>query len=283
MSFALHDNSLPSIRTYVQAANYWRDVQPWRDQTGEYDYRPLGRWRKDYLRIHKGHEDEYRMRYHSTDCVIYWPDGCVTIEAYSSRSTNTFVNALSPDGFRADFIKRDTMLWVPMLYEECNAVTSTGLKMPYSNELKFKPVRDKPTYPLYWELHEDSDRPEPFTQRIPDKKQAKLALRDTNYCDFVPWANAVRHMLKRPERKLKPYERGDYELNADQIVELLGQGIKGWMAILEDRGGNCAAHVRDAIYQTTTRPIVIEREVSCIQGYADYESFVGNTKKLDKY
>lgn len=282
MAFALNGTNLPSIRCYADALRIWDNATPWRGQTGERDYRPLGRWRKDYLRIHKGYEDEYRMRYHSTDCVIYWPDGSVTIEGYSSRSTNTFVRELAPEGFKPDFIKAEMVLWVPMLWEECRAVTSTGLKMPYSRELRFKPVRDRPTYPLYWELHEDSDKPEPFTQRVMDKKQTKLALKDTNYCDFVPWANAVRHMLKRPEVKRKPYQPGDYKYNADQLVELLGQGMKGWMKILNDRGSNCAAHVRDAIYQTTTRPIVIERDVPCIQGYADYESFVGNTKKLDK-
>lgn len=284
MSFALSAKAIPNIRSYVDACNWWRDAKPWRGQTGEYDYRPLSPTRKDHLKIHKGHHDEIRLRYHYTDCVIYWPDGCVSIEAYSSQSTNTFVRELAPHGFEPDFIKAHTMIWVPMLWEGGKAVVKTGLRVPYrSNVWKFRPVRDRPTYPLHWELHPDSDHPQSFTRRTLNRKEAKAALRDTNYYDFVPWANAVRSMLKKPKGERRPFERGDYEYNADQLVDLLQQGISGWMAILEDRGSNCQAHVRDAIYRTTTRPIIIEEEVPCIQGYANYESFIGNSHKLDNY
>ena len=275
----LHHNVIPTIRNYIEAANFWRDARPWRGQTGEHDYRPLGKWRKDHLKIHKGYEDEIRLRYHQTDCVVYWPDGSIQIEAYCSVSTNTFVSELSP--FKPDFMKAETLIWVPMKYVENSAITETGLKFPYGNVLRFKPVRE-PTYPLHWELHEDSPRPLPFKHRTLNRKEAKLALKDTNYYAFVPWANAVRSMLKGG-KKLKPWERGDYELDADDIVERLEKGIDGWMTVLQDRGGNCLAHVRDAIYRTTTRNIIIETDVPCIQGYADYESFVGNTKKLDNY
>lgn len=282
MSFALNGTNLPSIRCYADALRIWETAKPWRNQCAEYDFRPLSPSRKDYLKIHKDGET-IRLRYHYTDCVVYWPDNSVEIEAYSSQSTNTFVRSLAPHGFEPDFIKAITILWVPMLWESGRAVVKTGLRFPYrTNTLKFRPAPYKSTYPLHWELHPDSATPEPFVQRTMDRKQAKLALQDTNYYDFLPWSNAVRSMTKRTDVKHKPFER-DYSLKSHQIVDLLAQGMDGWMKILEDRGSNCAAHVRDAIYRETMRPIVIETEVPCIQGYSDYESFVGNSKKLDNY
>lgn len=283
MVYALNGMNLPDIRCYADALRIWDNAKPWRGQTADYDFRPLSPHRKDHLKIHKDGET-IRLRYHYTDCVTYWPDNSVQIEAYSSQSTNTFVRNLSPHGFEPDFTKAVTMLWVPMLWESGRAVVKTGLMFPYrTNRLKFRPAPPKPTYPLHWELHPDSDQPQSFRRRVMDRKQAKLALQDTNYYDFLPWANAVRHMLKRPAGTRKPYEPGDYSLKSHQIVDLLAQGMDGWMQILEDRGSNCIAHVRDAIYRETTRPIVIETEVPCIQGYANYESFVGNSYKLDNY
>lgn len=284
MAYALSRNAVPDIHCYADARRHWDNARPWRGQTADYDFRPLGPTRKDRLKIHLGNDGAVCLRYHYTDCVIYWPDNSVQIEAYSSQSTNTFVRSLAPHGFEPDFLQATTLLWVPMLCEKQSAIVKTGLRFPYrTNTLKFRPVTGKPTYPLFWELHPDSAPPQSFTQRVMDRKQAKLALKDTNYYDFLPWANAVRHMLKRPAAQRKPYEPGDYELKASQIVELLSQGMDGWMRILEDRGSNCIAHVRDAIYRETKRPIVIETEVPCIQGYSDYESFVGNSKKLDNY
>lgn len=282
MAFALNSNSISTLRHYIDAHRLWENVTPWRGQTGERDYRPLSKNRKDYLKIYKGPGDAIHLRYHYTDCVVYFPDGSVEITSYPSMSTNAFVRKLSP--FEPDFLQRDRIIWVQAKYNECKAITRTGYKIEgYSKTLKFRPVEREGSWPPHWELHPESAKPEPFTQRVMDRKQAKLALKDTNYYDFLPWANAVRHMLKRPERSRKPYEPGDYDLRPHQIVSLLAQGMDGWMKILEDRGSNCVAHVRDAIYRETTRPIVIETEVPCIQGYADYESFVGNSKKLDNY
>lgn len=279
----LHHNVIPTIRNYIEAANFWRDARPWRGQTGEHDYRPLGKWRKDHLKIHKGYEDEIRFRYYWTDCVIYWPDGSVTIKAYSSQSTNTFVRNLSPHGFKPDFIKADTMIWVPMWWEECKAVTETGVKFPRnSNVLRFKAVRDRKGVPDHWAIHEDSDLPGEFERSYLDHKATRAALKATNYYAFVPWANAVRSMMQRTERKRRPWERGHYKYKSHQLVDLLESGIEGWMKILEDRGSNCAAHVREAIYKETGG-VVREERVQFIQGYADYESFMGNTRKLDNY
>lgn len=278
----LNPGSIPTLRCYGDALQYWNNVTPWRGQKGERDYRPLSPHRKEHLKIYKGPEGEIRLRYHYTDCVVYYPDGSVEITSYPSASTNTFVRDLSP--FRPDFIKADRIIWVQARHVENSAITKTGFKIDgYSNTLRFRPVTDKPTYPLHWELHPDSAKPAPFIQRTMDRKQAKLALQDTNYYDFLPWSNAVRAMLKRPTEKHKPFEAGEYKISAHRLVDLLAQGMDGWMKILEDRGGNCAAHVRDAIYRTTKRPIMIETEVPCIQGYSDYESFVGNSKKLDNY
>lgn len=277
----LNPGSIPTLRCYGDALDYWGKITPWRGQRGERDYHPLSPHRKDHLKIYKGPENEIRLRYHYTDCVVYFPDGSVEITSYPSQSTNTFVRDLSP--FEPDFIKADRIIWVQAKYVEISAITKTGYRIEgRSSTLRFRPA-DKSSYPSHWELHPDSATPEPFVHRVMDRKQAKLALQDTNYYDFLPWSNAVRHMLKRSDRKRKPFEEGNYKLRASQLVDLLAQGMDGWMKILEDRGSNCAAHVRDAIYRETTRPIVIETEVPCIQGYSDYESFVGNSKKLNSY
>lgn len=284
MAYALSRNAVPTIRNYSEALRHWEQAKPWRGQSGEHDMRPLGPTRKDRLKIYKGYGNEpaIHLRYHYTDCVVYFPDGSVEVTSYPSQSTNTFVRDLSP--FEPDFLKADRILWVQAKYVENSAIIKTGYRIEgRSKTLRFQPVTDKPTYPLHWELHPDSARPEPFVHRVMDRKQAKLALKDTNYCDFVPWANAVRAMLKRPAKAPKPFRSTNYKLRSHQIVDLLGQGMDGWMKILDDRGSNCIAHVRDAIYRETTRPIVIETEVPCIQGYSDYESFVGNSKNLDNY
>lgn len=99
MSYSVNTDSFPSPRSYADARAHFDSTKPYRDESDQAP-RPIG------VRAHRNKQmrllddESVAFRLYRTDCVIYHPDGQVTIEGYSSMSTTAFVNCLGPSNVR---------------------------------------------------------------------------------------------------------------------------------------------------------------------------------------
>lgn len=94
MTFSCNTLDFPSISSFEKAKAHFNKVKPWRGDTE----RPIG------VRSHKNkgmrelHDGSIAFRLYHTDCVIWHPDGTLTVEGYASMSTTSFIGSLVPDG-----------------------------------------------------------------------------------------------------------------------------------------------------------------------------------------
>lgn len=97
----------PSLTSYAAARAHFDSVKPWRSKYNPDDERPIGiravkadnGWRFNKA-MRMCDDDSIAFRLFATDCVIWHPDDTLTVQGYPSMSTNAFVEALTPAGFR---------------------------------------------------------------------------------------------------------------------------------------------------------------------------------------
>jgi hypothetical protein len=111
---SLEIRQIKNPQTFAGAMQMWQNAKPWRSETGEYDPRPIC-WeyrRKKHMSIRKGLDGSIIFTLFRIDVVTYHPDESVTIEGYSSQSTNIFARKLLPKGLSVDFNKYFSIVWI---------------------------------------------------------------------------------------------------------------------------------------------------------------------------
>lgn len=106
MSYSCNTAGFPRIHSYDAARKHFDSVKPWQSKYNRGgEERPIGQ------RAVK-HNDDYQFnkamrelgdgsiafRLFNTDCVIWHPNGELTVHGYASMSTTAFVNSLTPGG-----------------------------------------------------------------------------------------------------------------------------------------------------------------------------------------
>lgn len=104
MSFSIDTYGLPAIESYADALKKWNNTKPWRGYSDDHP-RPLDRNRaKKHMTIYLDPASEdIRLHLHSTDVVIYHKDGSITLNPYTSVSTDKFANDLLPHDLLTHF------------------------------------------------------------------------------------------------------------------------------------------------------------------------------------
>lgn len=184
-------SGFPSLDSYAEARKHFDSTKPWRSKYNPDNERPIGirqvklsggRFKKAMRELGDG---SIAFRLHYTDCVIWHPDGRVTVEGYATQMTNDFIGMLSPfrQGFRIDKDEygrrsdtRDPVLYVGKIVVRCN------------RPVEFRLEGDE------WVI--DCDDLEPFDVPVVDRK-------------------AVREISAQ-------YRLPEFELQAQAAVALLG-------------------------------------------------------------
>lgn len=125
MAFTCTTTRFPrsGARTYEAMRTYFDGVKPWRSKFNPGgEERPIGSRSvkaNDGRQFNKAmrllNDGSIAFRLFNTDCVIYHPDGHVTIEGYPSMSTSAFIGALAPRGIHHGFRGRCDP-WDPVIY-----------------------------------------------------------------------------------------------------------------------------------------------------------------------
>lgn len=96
--------------TYADVLARFEATKPWRSKYNPHNERPIG---ARAIKTNDGYKPNKAMRQlddgsiafrlFDTDCVIWHPDGTLTIEGYPSMSTNAFIGCLTPEGISHGF------------------------------------------------------------------------------------------------------------------------------------------------------------------------------------
>lgn len=107
MAFSCSTSGFPKIRSYESARKHFDSVTPWRSWrfNPDGDERPIGdrtvkhndgrQYNKAMRELADG---SIAFRLFDTDCVVWHPNGELTITGYATMSTTAFVNSLTPGG-----------------------------------------------------------------------------------------------------------------------------------------------------------------------------------------
>lgn len=98
----INTTDIPGVRSYARALYLYDRTAPWRGDADKIT-RPLGNRRARHMTFRKLEDGSIAFRLYATDVVTWHPDNSVTINPYSTASTNAFANRLLPSGVWADF------------------------------------------------------------------------------------------------------------------------------------------------------------------------------------
>lgn len=166
---------IPGIHSYARALYHYDRTAPWRGDADKIT-RPLGNRRARYMTFRKLADGSIAFRLYATDVVTWHPDNSVTINPYSTASTNAFATRLLPSGMWANF---------PCLV----------MRSPASDQLVYqigagtKLVEGE----RGWEIATPGTIIRWRDYRV-DTGKAQRMLREVGYNAFVAWAK-TRHAL----------------------------------------------------------------------------------------
>ena len=228
---------MPYLMTY-------KDVSQYYDKCKERTNSPIGeRKLKDHATAFTGirkRGDNYLLRYHSTDVVVWTPDK-VLVTPYCSRSTGTFAERFLPRSIsvRATddhfFIRdRDDKVWAahvgPFQMSHDGSILTPG-------------------------------RMAGFAKRSLNRKKTRELLARTRYADFREWLTITGEVLGF--RGGPSWQYPEWE----QTLDYLGKGEDGWYEIAqafgtydEKRQGNVLNFVRAAVYDGALEDGVITED-----------------------
>jgi len=180
MAFHIDSFDLPPLRGYSDALNYWNRIKPWRGHSPT-DARPLASRGKHHMTIRKLNDNSIAMTLHSTDVVTYHPDGDVSLEAYSSVSTDMFARALTPGGITTAF----------------NHALGYVVALDFDGQqemrlLRGKHVRLRKNSRGWFAVNPDDFTP--FIKKSVDRKKANAAAKEYRLDDFIAWYSAATKM-----------------------------------------------------------------------------------------
>jgi hypothetical protein len=219
-SIQTHD--VPTIRNYKQALDVWTQRKPWRKgsavQTrfGANDmHKPLRKEnRGPNMRIaYNDKNGDVELWLYATRMVTYHPNGDLTINAYSSRSSRAFVNCVTPatvSQFDADAAGGLALL---ILTTDCEEPTREGdyydvrLKSRlyrHDREYLLRRVGESavgPNHPIFEVVTPDGKPPKPWTIARADTKKLNAICREYRLDDFRLWEKSRRAFDNRGLRE----------------------------------------------------------------------------------
>ena len=229
MSYSCNTDNFPPISSFEKAKAHFNKVKPWRGDTE----RPIG------VRSHKNkgmrelHDGSIAFRLYHTDCVIWHPDGTLTVEGYASMSTTSFIGSLVPDGvshakgrknrgepiltLRGERPKSSRVMYdlrYPDMWQEENkrwrAYWNSGVIVRCGRPVRLQCRRG------HW-APADPDNLQPFSVPVIDRALARAMSREYNLPTLEKVVNAVIALANLPE---PVQSRGDINV---EIMRLLKQ------------------------------------------------------------
>ncbi len=236
--FAISTAGIPRINSYTDALRYHdRAAQkPWR--TGGEDY-PFPEKRARQYGVRKVSDGSVVFRLHSTDVVKWHPDNSITIEVYTSQSTQAFADCLLPPGIHTG--GGMTQLHVGNSW-------STRKIYPIAGTVRIAPDHETIDTPVVWE------------KRRVDRKVAKAVLAQTNYAEYREWWQLMTAMAEPRLEFFSPYwhDRDKVEALADR---------DRWHELMCTWSGGRPDQVRQAVYNCTSEPVYYLEHFDYVVGY----------------
>lgn len=254
MAFHINTHDIPTLRCYSDAKIYWERIKPWRGR-GDTNTRPLAGRNKSNMTIRKLNDDSIAMALWSTDVVTYHPDGDITLEAYSSVSTNMFARELTPGGIHVTF----------------------GHPLGDLVHLDL-PDRTIRTYKMAGRCvrltrKDDCWTPSDMTQITTiakyglDQSRARAIAKEYGFADYVAWCKALDALGQPVE--------GSYYMSKPKVPELLKQGMEGWVE-LRKMFRHDTARARDSLYAMTG--CIKTTHLPYVEGYS-YDTIVASRRR----
>ena len=236
MGYAINTSGILAPRNWITAKCQFDRAKPWRGYNDE-DPRPLhdSLRRKKHMNVRMvGDSVAYRL-YH-TDVITFHSDESVTVRGYSTQSTNAFFSALAPPGLRACFTNPlgHLLLTLQPGGSEWRWPDYDAHLMPDGPVCM---VRDGQT----WRAHESTPF-EKFEKSMLMHSEARRALKEYNYQEFVLWMKAVMKMtgkIPNSEESKNQFPR---------ITELYGWGKPKWEEPTKFLNRTCE-HIKRLIYK----------------------------------
>lgn len=205
MTFSCSMTDFPSLDSFADAQAHYDRTKPWRGDSSDAP-RPIGsratNQRHKNMRVLSDGSIAYCL--HRTDCVIWHPDGDVTVQGYASMSTTAFIGCLVPSGIsHGQGPKHD---WEPILqlrgsqpdyrceYDAWRAHWSSGRIIQCSKPVRLYYNADTSS----WEPR-DMDALEPFYVPRIDRKAARAASRKYHLPTLQQVVNAAIALAGVPD------------------------------------------------------------------------------------
>lgn len=185
MAFQYDARDLDSLENYEQALAYWKAIVPWRGRSDD-DPKPIESRSKKHATIRKQRDGSIACQLHSTDVVLYNPDGSIDLQPYPSVSTDAFANAILPHGVRTSFNAGHIFV----LYEGRSRHYQTGYSS--THVLRLRRVDGG------W----DVQNAKPWKVPVIDQKAARGYLKQTRYHEFKQWwemRDVMEHTSTSPD------------------------------------------------------------------------------------
>lgn len=179
--FALNPNSLPTIRSYEAALNFWKAAEPHKDPR----FRQLHpRRRNDTSKAVWSPDDgkTIHFRYHHTDVVTYTKNS-ILVRTWHSRSTCIFANELLPNSFHCRMNLKGYML--------VNEI------QPVGDSLCFRKRGDS------WQVVKSQAKPQ--FQTVVDRKKAAAVRK--KYKPYLQWHAAAQALIGQRIPRWAPQAR----------------------------------------------------------------------------
>ena len=202
MSYMYDNTSLKRLDDYDAALKHWASIKPLRGHC-ENDPKPIEKRNKMHVTIRKLDDGSIACKLHHTDVVIYRPDNAITLNCYSSVSTNEFARRLLPWDVSANFIGGYARL----------AGWEDGHFYKLGSTIKL-------TNKDGWTV----DNPQPWGVPVVDKVKAREALKTSRYSEFKSWwemRDKMEGVNTAPAYMRYTYTRRD-------VAEMLASGPEAW-------------------------------------------------------
>jgi len=228
--------------SYTSALSRWSSIKPIRGRSPE--TRPLARRSNDNLTIRQDPTTgDIIVRLYRTDIITYKnePDTDpdlrpIELEPYSSVTTNLIIHSiLAPHVFTQ---------WADRHHSTPDHIT--GVNGRYYNTPSYALIQPQETG---WTLVGGE---KPFEVPRINRKEAKQALRDTNFYTFQTWLNTLIRLDLAPMSA--HYRRSPYGWSPSEAYRYLTAGEDGWREIAGRMSGRVAldremTSLRQAVYK----------------------------------
>ena len=237
MAFAISTANIPSIFSYADALHYHdRAAQkPWRN--GGEDF-PFPEKRVRQYGVRKLADGSVAFRLHSTDVVTWHPDNSITLEVYTSQSTQAFANCLLPS---------PVSVGGQMTRLEIGRDWRAQKMYPIANTVHIAPDHETVDTPMVWE------------KRKTDRKVAQRVLAETRYAEYREWYKLMTAMMPAP------LELRDFYRPSETVAMLAHQNF--WHDLMTSWSGGSPDAVRMAIYDQTTEPVFYHERMPYVVGH----------------